>query len=126
MTHIRTPSAAVNGDATPSRQKFRLLDRIHGDHRLSRADVFVAHFIISWFNPARGCAWPSLETLAERTNMDVRAVKRSVARLVAFGVINIKTRGRRGHASEYTLNWDYGDSAVTETGNKVTALSLIR
>src|SRR6266566_700840 len=122
MTNIRNHSALVNGDATPSQQKFRLQDKIHGDRRLSRADVFVAYFIISWFNSARGCAWPSQETLAERTNMDVRAVKRSIARLVAFGVIIIKTRGRRGHATEYTLNWDFGDSAVTETENKVTTL----
>src|SRR5262249_54528196 len=99
------------------------LDRLHGDRQLSRADICVAYFIINWFNPARGCAWPSLDALAERTDMNVRAVRRSIARLIAFGIIAIKNRGRRGHATEYVLCWSYSDSAVTETGNRVTALS---
>ena len=51
MTDITTSPAAVNGNGTASQQKFRLLDAVHNDRRLSRADVCVAYFIINLFNP---------------------------------------------------------------------------
>jgi Fic family protein len=111
--------AAVNGDATPSQKKFRLKAKIHKAHgdrrrRLTYADACVAYFIIDWFNPAKGCSWPSLETLAKATGLNLRTVKRSIARLVRLGVIKKKTRGRRGHTSEYVPNWEYGGEPDTQ------------
>jgi hypothetical protein len=112
--NIHTPSASGNADATTSQKKFRLLDRLHCDRRLNHADVCVAYFIINWFNPAKGYAWPSMQRLAEVTGLSLRAVKYAVARLVKFGLIKIKTHGRKGRASEYVPNWEYGASPDAE------------
>jgi helix-turn-helix protein len=118
MTDIIDPSAPGNGATTPTQQKFRLLDKVHNDLRLSRADVCVAYFIINLFNPAKGYAWPSQETLVALTGLSLRTVKRAVTRLVAFSIITIKTRGRPGRSNEYVPVFDKGDSAVTLIASK--------
>jgi hypothetical protein len=102
MTNIRNQSALVNGDATPSRQKFRLQDKLHGDRRLTDAERCVGYFIIDWYGiGGRDYTFTRHERLAEYTHLDVRTVRRCIARLVALGYITIKTRGRWGRASEY-------------------------
>jgi hypothetical protein len=119
-----------NGDVA---RKFRLLDAIHGDRRLSRrVDVCVAYFIINCFNPTKGYAWPSQERLAELIGLSlttkkerdnaVKTVRRSVARLVRFGIVHIQAKGRHGHATEYVPNWEYGGVGppVTKTNTGAT------
>jgi hypothetical protein len=106
MTDIHTRSAPVNGTS----EKFRLHAKVHSDRRLTVADVCVAYFLIDRFNSNKGHAWPSQATLAALTGLSVRTVKRAVARLAAFGIITIKTRGRPGRSSQYVPNFGYGDS----------------
>ena len=102
MTYICNPSAPVNGDATPSRQKFRLQDKLHGDRRLTDAERCVGYFIIDWYGiGGRNYTFTRHDRLAEYTGLDVRTVRRSIAKLVALGYITIRTRGRWGRASEY-------------------------
>jgi Helix-turn-helix domain len=107
MTDIIDSPAPGNGANDTSRKKFQLRDRLMGDRQLTEADLRVAYFLVSWFNPAKGCAWPSQATLAEWTGLGLRAVKYATARLVALGLFTVRTRGRRGHATEYVPNWDY-------------------
>jgi hypothetical protein len=113
-----------NGDGDVARKKFRLQRKIHGDLRLTRADICVAFWIIEYYNPARGCAWPSQEKLAELVGLSsktkklahaVKTVSRSVARLVQFGIVRVRTSGRRGHATEYVPYWEYGGNGAPET-----------
>jgi Helix-turn-helix domain len=96
-------------------EKFQLLHKIHGDTRLSRADVCVAYFLVDHFNPAKGCAWPSQEKLAELTGLSmktkdrahaIKTVRRSIRRLVQFGIVRVRAKGRHGHATEYVPVWD--------------------
>jgi len=118
MTDITTSPAAVNGNGTASQQKFRLLDAVHNDRRLSRADVCVAYFIINLFNPDKGYAWPSQETLAELTGLNLRTVKRAVGRLVRFGIVTITFRGRPGRSNEYVPVFVKGVRADTPLRTK--------
>jgi helix-turn-helix protein len=102
MTNIRTPSAAANGDATPFRKKSLLQAKLHGDRRLTDAERCVGFFIIDWYGiEGRDYTFTRHDRLAEYTGLDVRTVRRSIARLVALGYIIIKMRGRWGRASEY-------------------------
>src|SRR5262249_59748676 len=86
--------APVNGDTTPSKKKFRLQANVHGDRRLSEADLRVAYFIIDWYGiEGRNYTFTRHDRLAEYTGLDVRTVRRCIAKLVALGYNIIKTRG---------------------------------
>jgi Helix-turn-helix domain len=111
MTDIYNQSAPGNPPGDTSRKKFQLLDAVHSDLRLSRADICVAHFIINLINAGKGYAWPSQEALVEMTGLSLRTVKRAVARLVRFGILTIQFRGRPGRSNEYVFG--KGDSADT-------------
>jgi hypothetical protein len=103
----------VNGGDDP-RKKFRLLEKVMGDRRLSEADLRVAYFIIDWFGiDGRRYTFTRHDRLAKYTGLDARTVRRCIAKLVALGYIIIKMRGRWGRASEYLPVFlpIYGDKA---------------
>jgi helix-turn-helix protein len=101
MTDIIDPSAPGNGASTTSRQKFRLLEKLMGDSRLSDAERRVGYFIIDWYGIKGPYTFTRHDRLAERAGVSEKTVQRAVARLVALGYIFVKTQGRHGRASEY-------------------------
>ncbi len=107
---ITASPGAVNGTS----QKFLLQAKVHGDRRLSEADLRVAYFIIDWYGiEGRNYTFTRHDRLAKYTGLDVRTVRRCIAKLVALGYIIIKMRGRWGRASEYLPVFlpIYGDKA---------------
>jgi hypothetical protein len=101
MTDIIDSPCAGNGAGDTPRKKFRLLDKLMGDGRLTDAERRVGYFIIDWYGIKGPYTFTRHDRLAERAGVSEKTVQRAVARLVAVGYIFVKTQGRHGRASEY-------------------------
>jgi hypothetical protein len=108
--------------------KWRMMLRIASDPALTGADKGVAAHLLDLTNAA-GFAYPSLETLARRTDQSPRNVLRCVERLVSAGYFtDTKSRGR-GHAKTYRPNFAKAEKVTARSSisspRKVTAASPI-
>src|ERR1700676_1516670 len=84
--------------------KWRLLLKITADPALLRADNAVAAVLLD-LTGAEGFAWPSLPTLAARTNQSKRTVTRSIARLTRSGYFTVTASRGRGNSKTYRPNF---------------------
>jgi DNA-binding transcriptional regulator YhcF (GntR family) len=50
-----------------------------------------------------GCAWPSIDDLAERTKLSPRAVRKCVRELVDLGELKVEEGGGRHRSNRYTI-----------------------
>jgi hypothetical protein len=101
MNDIIDSTALVNGANDTSRKKFRLLNKLMGDGRLTDAERRVGYFIIDWYGIRGPYTFTRHDRLAKRAGVSEKTVQRAVARLVALSYIFVKTQGRHGRASEY-------------------------
>jgi hypothetical protein len=77
-----------------TRAKLRLLDRGMHDGRLTAGSRLVFYEIIQHVNRVSGNAWPSEERIANRLQIDVKTVKRSIGPLQKFDYVEVKREGR--------------------------------
>ncbi|GGT43563.1 helix-turn-helix domain-containing protein [Streptomyces purpureus] len=50
-----------------------------------------------------GCAWPSIEDLADRTRLSPRAVQKGIASLVELGELDVENGGGRHRSNRYRI-----------------------
>ncbi|WP_078973455.1 helix-turn-helix domain-containing protein [Streptomyces sp. MMG1533] len=50
-----------------------------------------------------GCAWPSIDDLAERTNLSPRAVQKGITNLVELGELKVENGGGRHRSNRYRI-----------------------
>jgi len=85
--------------------KHQLLLRMATDPALSRADVAVGAVLLEFYNCSRGCAWPSLPKIAERSSQTVRNVQRCIVRLTERSHFLVTKSQGRGNAKTYRPNF---------------------
>jgi hypothetical protein len=99
-----------------NRQRFRLQRQVHRDPRLSGAALRVAFVLIEYCNFDKGYAFPRQDQLAKLTGMAERSVRRAVAEVLRLKIFSLRTRGRRGRASEYVPNFDAYPDEIQDQG----------
>jgi hypothetical protein len=62
--------------------------------------------ILDHYNVKKGYAWPSFETIGQKTSMSARGARYCVESLVAKGILIKRTKGGRGHCNEYVPAWE--------------------
>ena len=83
--------------------KLKFLDKVSTAPDLTHLDKVVAFRLIEYFNPKKGCAWPSYQRLASEVRADKRSVVRSIHRLDVGGWFVVQ-RGRGGDGNRYSPN----------------------
>jgi hypothetical protein len=81
-------------------QMWRLQLIVVSDPELSRGEVATGMHLLDMVGK-NGTAWPSYETLAQRTNQALRNVKRCIERPVTKGYFRVDRREGRGHSNAY-------------------------
>jgi hypothetical protein len=79
-----------------------LLNKLHGDRRLSGADLRAAYFLLVGADDG-GYTKLTMRRLAELTGLNVDAARRSVVRLAEFGYFTVDF-SRRASAPSKTLH----------------------
>lgn len=119
-------------DSTSGGEPFGPVDKIKwlaaaaGVHELSRVELALLVVVADMINSTSGQAWPSYNTLADRTGSSPRHVKRAVKRLTNKGLLIIVQRGNRVRSNRYKLNKGYFASLTgsdAEVTTVVTPLS---
>ncbi|TQE92527.1 MAG: helix-turn-helix domain-containing protein, partial [Spiribacter salinus] len=85
-------------------EKMQLLASAAGLPRLTRAELAVLIILADMSNAETGLAWPSFDTLAQRTGIGRRTVKRVVKRLNANRLVLIVEHGNRVRSNRYRIN----------------------
>lgn len=113
--------------------KWRFLDAVVRSPGLAALDIRLSFRFLDYFDPQRGGAWPSLDTLAADLSVSKRACIDAVGRLEAAGWFVCDRRRRRGNV--YRPAWGkvkptslIGDEYVNHTslihGEQVKPASL--
>ena len=72
------------------------------DTNITSNEFRIYTYLMSLYNKAKKCSYPSIEVIAERTNISVSTVKRSIKSLVKLGYMEINKRaGISGNYNEY-------------------------
>ena len=87
-------------------QKMRFLEWLSTGPNLSGCDYDVIIRILSAYNPKRGYAFPSLDTIALNLGKTKRQVTRTIARLERRGILTVSHSTGRGNANEYRPAFD--------------------
>lgn len=85
------------------RADFDVLDRAAADPAISATAFKLLYVIRSFINRETGVAWPTQQTLADRTGVKVRMIRMLSKALVDGGYLNIEAGCGRGSASRYRL-----------------------
>lgn len=101
-------------------EKIKWLAAASGVRELSRVELALLVVVADMINSSTGQAWPSYNTLADRTGSSPRHTKRAVKRLAANGLLVILEHGNRVRSNRYTLNRSHfmelmGSDAETTT-----------
>ena len=107
--------------------KWRIGLAIASDRKLSRGDVVVALHLLDHFNVARGAAWPSVATLARKSNLATSSAMECVKRLEAAGYIH-RVGGGKGRSNRYTIGAEpYRSTGIPDhTGAPVRTIPVHR
>ena len=83
--------------------KWKFLELIVRDSKLSAADLRVAFQLLDHYNGETGACYPGAERLAKKSGLCLRTVKRSISRLTdpELGWFRVDEGGGRGRANEY-------------------------
>lgn len=101
-------TANYNPDAPNLLNKYLTILSASTDPRLSAADLSTLIQLTDYYNLAKGCAWPSMATLARNTGRATRTIADSVSRLCELGYLNIARHGNRYTSNRYEIIWrDY-------------------
>jgi hypothetical protein len=87
-------SAASSYDKDFDRARFRAMDDLRRNGRLTPATRLVGLEIFACVNKASGCAFPAEETIAERLGIASRTVRTAVGQLGEAGYFKVMRRGR--------------------------------
>lgn len=83
-------------------QFLRLPYELITDTNITSNEFRIYSYLLSLYNEEKECAYPSIEVIAERTNISIATVKRSIKRLVELGYMIItKKKGLNGNYNEY-------------------------
>lgn len=73
------------------------------DKNITSNEFRIYAYLMSLYNKAKKCSYPSIEVVAEKTNISVSTVKRSIKKLVIIGYMKITKRaGINGNYNEYS------------------------
>lgn len=93
-------------------RKWQQLGAMLTDPGLARSDVLVGQCLLDAVDSSKGFAWPSQRTVAERTGLGRRSVRRAIDRLEVAGWFVVERLGRgRGRSDRYTPSWEKGAQA---------------
>jgi hypothetical protein len=77
--------------------------------RLNANEKLVLTNLANFYNDDRGCAWPGMELLAERSACELRSLRRILRRLEReHCLISVAISAGRGRANEYRFNPQMG------------------
>jgi len=90
-------------------EKVRALALAAGISDLSRAELAVLNVLVDMINSQTGQAWPSYNTLADRTATTPRTIKRAVLKLMKREppLVLLVAQGNRVRSNRYALNRAY-------------------
>lgn len=88
---------------TFTRNKFRWLEQVNGDHSLPPLACKVSFWLSTFINRKTGTAWPSHDTLAQKAGCSRRGLQMTVDSLVAAGHLKIEINKGRGHTNVYRM-----------------------
>ena len=71
------------------------------DKKLSGGDIAVLLQLMDYFNPRKGYAYPSMDTLAFNTNLTKRTIVTCISRLRSRGYLEIVRQGNRTTSNRY-------------------------
>lgn len=84
-------------------QFLKLSHELITDINITSNEFRIYTFLMSLYNKAKKCSYPSIEVIAERTNISISTVKRSIKNLVKFGYMKVNKRaGISGNYNEYS------------------------
>jgi hypothetical protein len=84
-------------------RKFNVMDIILFDEDLKPVDKLVAYVIIQHMNHANARSWPSEQRIARLVGgVHVKTVRRSIKRLVKFGIFSVTPRAGTSHLYGWT------------------------
>lgn len=73
------------------------------DTRITSNEFRIYAYLLSLYNDNKKCSYPSLETIANKLNISLTTVKKSIKRLVELGYMKIeKKKADRGFFNTYT------------------------
>lgn len=88
------------------------------DKNITSNEFRIYTYLMSLYNEKKGCSFPSIEVIAERTTISIATVKRSIKKLVELGYMVVeKQKARIGNFNKYT-NFKYlvsDKKSVTKT-----------
>lgn len=83
-------------------QFLKLPHELITDTSITANEFRIYTYILSLYNTSRQCAYPSIETIAEKLNISISTVKRGIKRLVDIGYMIIeKMKGSAGNYNTY-------------------------
>ncbi len=95
------------------------------DHKLSHCAVACAFHLVDLFNNRHGRAWPSYETLAERSSCHRRTAIDAVKKLIELKYFEVD-RGKGHRSNHYRPNFSLmvKETAPAQTGDENTTTSV--
>ena len=84
-------------------QFLKVANEIIVDKNITSNEFRIYTYLMSLYNKAKKCSYPSIEVIAERTNISISTVKRSIKNLVKLGYLKVTKRaGISGNYNEYS------------------------
>ena len=127
--HTDTTDNSVAGSAAtdfPAPNEVNLLAKwffirtVASDPKLSRSALACAIHLVDLYNKLQGRAWPSYETLAERTGANRRTVIDAVKRLIELKYFEVdKGNGRRSNHYRPNFSLMVKETAPAKTGDEI-------
>lgn len=114
-----TPSENTFGPVA----KLKWLAMAAGDGSLSRTELAVLIVLADMMNTTTGLAWPSFNTLAERTGRTRRHLPRAISNLTKRGQVVIVTPGDRVKSNRYTMNMGYYSEGIGSDAHVTTLVT---
>lgn len=71
------------------------------DENLTANELRIYMYLLSLYNEAKKCSYPSMEVIAEKTHTSLSTVKRSIAKLIELGYMTVEKR--KGLAGNFNI-----------------------